>query len=125
MSKRSEAERDVADMTMVMLNLPADERRVRAEATNAAMACAMASGAEPNAWLREQFTGDLVLGLWEDPTEPGGVAVAALKGHGRLMLISQGTRSVPMVISAIRCTCAEEAEAMCRTFGDGRAKIKS
>jgi hypothetical protein len=68
---------------------------------------------------------DLAFAIWNDPTAPHGVDVAIIKGKGRLILISQGQRSVPSKVTAVPCRTREEAEAMRLVFGDGRAEDRN
>jgi hypothetical protein len=74
---------------------------------------------------------DLVLGIWQEASEPAGVAYSIIKGRRRLKAIAAsgktapegaigiGPRSVRMKISAIPCECAEQADAARLVFGDG------
>ena len=108
-------------MTMhVIDNMSVEQRDQFADLADKNMDSARLAGEEPNGWLREQFARDVTFAVWKDSRETGGIGVAIVKGKGRYMLVAQGAREHGATVAYIRCTCIEEAEAMCTVYGDGR-----
>jgi hypothetical protein len=60
----------------------------------------------------------MVWGVWADPTAAHGVDATLIKGHERLLLISEG-RPIDMSVAAVPCRNFEQAEAMRLVFVDG------
>ncbi len=65
---------------------------------------------------------DLVFGIWQDPESPLGVDYLIIKGMGTLARIMR-TETERVSVTAVRCRCAEEAEAMRRRYGDQAARV--
>ena len=61
---------------------------------------------------------DLVFGVWQDSAAPSGVATTIVKGKSRLLAIIKEQASETLSITAVPCTCAEQAEALKRVHGD-------
>jgi hypothetical protein len=55
---------------------------------------------------------DVVYGVWQDPTEKHGVGILLIKGANRLRDITATGTPAPLSMTAIRCTCLEQAEAL-------------
>jgi hypothetical protein len=63
---------------------------------------------------------DVVFGIWQDSAEPGAVATLIVKGENRLRDIIAIGVSQQSRITAIKCTDAEQAEALRQHVGTDR-----
>lgn len=102
-------------------NLTAEKRREIIRRANEATDLACRPGVDHGAWYREQFQADIVYGIWKDASQPGKVAIALLKGWGRLKLISQHTKGVPCTLAEVRFLNEVHATATGMMLGDGRS----
>jgi hypothetical protein len=62
--------------------------------------------------------GDLVFAVWQDPEEEYGVCGLTIKGAKLLKEIAAGQTSQAIRISAVKCTCEEQAIALKQVLGD-------
>jgi hypothetical protein len=87
----------------------------------------MVEKANANAALNDGTTGpiktiiarsDLVLALWQDPSQPYGVGSLIIKGHRAMLDSVANNTSVALKTDAILCDTAEVAEAYRQTLGE-------
>ena len=64
---------------------------------------------------------DVVIGIWPDPKEEGGVGTYIVKGQRALMECATSGKGVGLSWTAVPCTCAEQAVAL--QEGCGEAKL--
>ena len=65
---------------------------------------------------------DLVFCVWQEDGAPLGVGTRIIKGKGALERIKR-TGAEEIAITAVRCSNAEEAEAMRQLYGDQPAQV--
>ena len=62
--------------------------------------------------------GDLVFAVWQDPEEEYGVGGLAIKGAKLLKEIAASQTPQGIRVSAVKCTCEEQAIALKQVLGD-------
>ena len=65
---------------------------------------------------------DVVFAIWADPPGSDGFTHSIVKGEGRLMLAGQRWGRTSLDIDAVLVRSSDEAEALRRVYGDGRAE---
>ncbi len=63
---------------------------------------------------------DVVFGVWQDSTAPDGVGMLIIKGANRMREIAAIDARVQCTVTAIKCGCAEQAEALRQHVGADR-----
>ena len=66
-------------------------------------------------------THDLVWGVWQDANEPDGIGMLIVKDARLLRTIVADYQLKPVSMTAIPCTCAEQAVALKKLFGEPKA----
>jgi hypothetical protein len=65
---------------------------------------------------------DLVFGVWQEEGTPLGIGTSIIKGKGTLERIKRA-ETEGMMITAVPCRNADEAEAMRQLYGDQPAQV--
>ena len=63
---------------------------------------------------------DVVIGVWQDLQEEGGVGTYIVKGQRALMDVAASGKASGLKWTAVPCTCAEQANALQRTYGKAK-----
>ncbi len=61
---------------------------------------------------------DVVIGVWQDPKEEGGVGTYIVKGQRALMDIASSGKPAGLKSTAVPCRCAEQAVALQQVCGE-------
>ncbi len=61
---------------------------------------------------------EIVFGVWQDRLEPDGVGMMPIKGQQLLRVVVASGKSLRVNLTAIPCTCIEEAMALQQVVGE-------